>query len=76
MTPTCPACDGPMQKQGRTFLCQPCRQIMIFFKVSQVDEPSKFVVDALADFTIDDLRQLVADIEERLRMLASRAGAA
>ena len=49
---------------------------MIFFKVSQVDEPSKFVVDALADFTIDDLRQLVADIEERLRMLASRAGAA
>jgi hypothetical protein len=33
MTPYCPACDKPMTEHGRTFLCEPCRQIIIFFDV-------------------------------------------
>jgi tRNA(Ile2) C34 agmatinyltransferase TiaS len=34
MTPQCPACDKPMKEDGRAFLCEQCRQIIIFFDVS------------------------------------------
>jgi hypothetical protein len=34
MTPPCPVCEEPMKERGRTFQCEPCRQIVIFFTVS------------------------------------------
>jgi hypothetical protein len=34
MTPRCPVCEEPMVKQGGSFGCEPCRQIIIFFEVS------------------------------------------
>jgi hypothetical protein len=34
MAPLCPACCAPMNKQRRAFECEPCRQIIIFFAVS------------------------------------------
>lgn len=34
MTPLCLVCKEPMKEQGRTFQCGPCRQIIVFFKVS------------------------------------------
>jgi tRNA(Ile2) C34 agmatinyltransferase TiaS len=41
MTPHCPMCDEPMKEHGRVFLCEPCRQIIIFLVVS---ETSPYVV--------------------------------
>jgi hypothetical protein len=34
MKPLCPACCEPMKEQGRAFQCEPCREIIIFFAVS------------------------------------------
>jgi hypothetical protein len=37
MTPndtSVPACDQPIKKHGRAFQCEPCRQIIISFAVS------------------------------------------
>jgi tRNA(Ile2) C34 agmatinyltransferase TiaS len=34
MTPLCPVCKESMKEHGRTFQCEPCRQIIIFFHVS------------------------------------------
>jgi hypothetical protein len=34
MTPLCPVCEEPMKEHGRAFQCEPCRQIIIFFAVS------------------------------------------
>jgi hypothetical protein len=34
MKPLCPACREPMKEQGRAFQCEPCREIIIFFAVS------------------------------------------
>jgi hypothetical protein len=34
MKPICPACDKSMKEHGRAFRCEPCREIIIFFKVS------------------------------------------
>jgi hypothetical protein len=34
MAPLCPACRAPMKEQRRAFQCEPCRQIVIFFAVS------------------------------------------
>jgi hypothetical protein len=34
MTPPCPACDEPMKQYGRAFQCEPCREIIVFFDVS------------------------------------------
>jgi hypothetical protein len=34
MTPLCPACREPMEERGRAFQCEPCREIIIFFAVS------------------------------------------
>jgi tRNA(Ile2) C34 agmatinyltransferase TiaS len=36
MTPVCPVCKKSMEEQGRVFQCEPCRQIIIFFTVSDV----------------------------------------
>jgi hypothetical protein len=44
MTPRCPACDEPMKEHGRAFECGPCRQIIIFFAVS--DAPPYSAADA------------------------------
>ena len=41
MTPHCPMCDEPMKEHGRVFLCEPCKQIIIFLVVS---ETSPYVV--------------------------------
>jgi tRNA(Ile2) C34 agmatinyltransferase TiaS len=41
MTPLCPACDKPMTAHGRAFLCEPCRQIIIFFDVSDASPYTK-----------------------------------
>jgi hypothetical protein len=30
----CPVCEQPMEEHGRTFQCEPCRQIVIFLTVS------------------------------------------
>jgi hypothetical protein len=35
MTPLCLVCEEPMKKQGRTLRCEPCRQIIIYFSVSE-----------------------------------------
>jgi hypothetical protein len=35
MTPHCPTCNEPMKEHGRLFLCEPCRQIIIFLVVSE-----------------------------------------
>jgi hypothetical protein len=34
MGPLCPACEQPMKEYDRAFQCEPCRQIIIFFAVS------------------------------------------
>jgi hypothetical protein len=34
MTPRCPVCNKLMNEGGRTFECKPCRQILIFFLVT------------------------------------------
>jgi tRNA(Ile2) C34 agmatinyltransferase TiaS len=34
MKPLCPACNEPMNKQGRGFECEGCRQIIVYFSVS------------------------------------------
>jgi tRNA(Ile2) C34 agmatinyltransferase TiaS len=34
MTPLCPVCKKSMEEHGRTFECEACRQIIIFFSVS------------------------------------------
>jgi hypothetical protein len=34
MIPRCPVCDEPMKQHGRAFRCEPCREIIIFFDVS------------------------------------------
>jgi tRNA(Ile2) C34 agmatinyltransferase TiaS len=34
MTPPCPVCKKSMKECGRTFQCEPCREIIIFFEVS------------------------------------------
>jgi tRNA(Ile2) C34 agmatinyltransferase TiaS len=34
MTTLCPVCAKPMKQNGRAFQCEPCRQIVIFFRVS------------------------------------------
>ena len=34
MTPLCPACEQPMKECDRAFQCEPCREIIIFFTVS------------------------------------------
>jgi hypothetical protein len=39
--PLCPICVEPMKKQGRTFECEPCRQIIIFFMVS---DASRYII--------------------------------
>ena len=39
--PLYPICVEPMTKQGRTFECEPCRQIIIFFKVS---DASRYII--------------------------------
>jgi tRNA(Ile2) C34 agmatinyltransferase TiaS len=31
--PLCPACNEPMKEHGRAFRCEPCRQIIAFYKV-------------------------------------------
>jgi hypothetical protein len=31
---TCPACEKPMKEIGSAFHCEPCREIIIFFAVS------------------------------------------
>ena len=36
MTPLCPVCVEPMKKHGRAFKCERCRQIIIFFEVSDM----------------------------------------
>ena len=36
MTPLCPVCEKPMKEHGRAFQCEPSRQIIIFFAVSDV----------------------------------------
>jgi len=36
MTPFCPVCKEPMKEHGRSFQCEPCRQFMVFFDVSDV----------------------------------------
>ena len=33
MTPLCPVCKEPMKERGRAFQCEPCRQILIFFRM-------------------------------------------
>lgn len=35
MTPHCPMCCAPMKQDNRAFRCEPCRQIIIFFAVSE-----------------------------------------
>jgi hypothetical protein len=35
MTPHCPMSDEPMKEHGRVFLCEPCKQIIIFLVVSE-----------------------------------------
>jgi tRNA(Ile2) C34 agmatinyltransferase TiaS len=34
MTTLCPVCAKPMKQNGCAFQCEPCRQIVIFFRVS------------------------------------------
>jgi hypothetical protein len=34
MPPMCPVCIKPMKEYDRAFQCDPCRQIIIFFEVS------------------------------------------
>ena len=34
MTPHCPMCNEPMKEHGRVFICEPCRQFIIFLEVS------------------------------------------
>jgi hypothetical protein len=34
MPPLCPVCEEPMKEHGRAFQCEPCRQTIIFFAVS------------------------------------------
>jgi tRNA(Ile2) C34 agmatinyltransferase TiaS len=34
MTTLCPVCAKPTKQNGRAFQCEPCWQIVIFFKVS------------------------------------------
>jgi hypothetical protein len=34
MRPLCPACEQPMKEYDRAFQCEPCREIIIFFAVS------------------------------------------
>jgi hypothetical protein len=31
--PLCPACNEPMKEYGRAFRCEPCRQIVAFYKM-------------------------------------------
>jgi tRNA(Ile2) C34 agmatinyltransferase TiaS len=42
MTPLCPVCVQPMKKHGRAFQCERCRQIIVFFEVSDV---SRYIND-------------------------------
>src|ERR1700680_5096559 len=35
MSPICPACRKPMHENNRLFACEPCRQIILFFDVSE-----------------------------------------
>jgi hypothetical protein len=59
MTPPCPACDGPTKDHGRTFHCEPCREIIIFFAVSDASpyiaagavrvHPKSFTVRTIPD---------------------------
>jgi hypothetical protein len=32
--PHCPMCNEPMKEHGRVFICEPCRQFIIFLEVS------------------------------------------
>jgi hypothetical protein len=34
MTILCPTCEQPMKEYDRAFRCEPCREIIIFFTVS------------------------------------------
>jgi hypothetical protein len=36
MTPLCPVYVQPMKKHGRAFQCERCRQIIVFFEVSDM----------------------------------------
>jgi hypothetical protein len=46
MIPLCPACCEPMKKQGRAFQCAPCREIIVFFAVS---DASPYIASGVVD---------------------------
>ena len=38
MTPLCPVCKEPMKEHRRSFRCEPCRQFIVFFNVSDASQ--------------------------------------
>jgi tRNA(Ile2) C34 agmatinyltransferase TiaS len=66
MTPHCPACCEPMKKQGRAFKCAPCREIIIFFRVTDASPYTALaVVDRVAK-PMKPLREPTINFESNL----------
>jgi hypothetical protein len=51
----CPLCKESMKKQGRTFQCDPCRQIIIFFTVS---DASPYIALGVVDRVAKPMKRL------------------
>jgi hypothetical protein len=56
MTPPCPVCEQPMKEHGkpygRAFRCEPCRQFIIFFAVS---DASPYIASERPVVTVKDI---------------------